>query len=152
MTKRSKVWHWAIYTGALRIACGKREAVGGAKLNYTTDRKKVTCKTCVQRMSNKPTRPPTHEVEGYASDGDFEPAAKLAELRMQYAGAVGLLCELSPHLSCIIDRDDYLNSIELAAADFCRLTGWSYRRVVHRIEVFPPAIKGANEHGKSKES
>lgn len=149
MTKRAKVVHWATYTGALRIACGKRDPVGGPKLSYTSDRKKVTCKTCMRIISEKPNKPPVHEVEQYAHDAAF---ADVTQLRMQYAGAIGLLCELSTQLSRNGERADNLDSIELAVADFCKLTGWSYRRIVHRIEVFQPTTKGASEHGKSKES
>ena len=60
-------------------------------------------------------------------------------MRMQFAGAVGLLCELSTQLrNSGGERDDHLDSIERCVSDWCALTGWSYKRILHRIEVFPP--------------
>lgn len=65
-------------------------------------------------------------------------AINVADLRLQYAGAIGLLCELSTQLRNSCERDDHLDSIEQAVSDWCKLTGWSYNRILHRIEVFPP--------------
>lgn len=62
-----------------------------------------------------------------------------ATMRMQYAGAIGLLCELSTQLrNSGGERDDHLDSIERCVNDWCNLTGWTYKRILHRIEVFPP--------------
>jgi hypothetical protein len=58
---------------------------------------------------------------------------------MGYAGAIGLLCELSTQIrDCGAKRDEYLDSIERCVADWCGITGWTYKRILHRIEVFPP--------------
>ena len=54
------------------------------------------------------------------------------KLRMQYAGAIGLLCELSVHVD-----DESRELIEQAVDDFCALTGWKKRRILDRIEVEP---------------
>lgn len=69
------------------------------------------------------------------------PPSRYLEMREKYAGAIGLLCMLSTQLRDNFERDDHLDSIEAAVQDFCKLTGWSYRRVLHRIEVFPPTTK-----------
>ncbi len=62
-----------------------------------------------------------------------------AAMRMQYAGAIGLLCELSTQLrNSGGERDEQLDNIERCVADWCDLTGWTYKRILQRIEVFPP--------------
>lgn len=60
-------------------------------------------------------------------------------MRMGYAGAIGLLCELSVHVSDRYpsEQAEYLDNIERCVADWCALTGWKYKRILHRIEVFP---------------
>jgi hypothetical protein len=60
------------------------------------------------------------------------------KLQMQYAGAIGLLCDLSTQLRENGECSDNLDSIEQAVGDFCDLTGWKYKRILQRIEVFPP--------------
>lgn len=62
------------------------------------------------------------------------------ELRLKYAGAIGLICELALHVRDMGDeRDELLDQAEQAVKDWCALTGWTYQRILHRIEVFPPA-------------
>jgi hypothetical protein len=61
--------------------------------------------------------------------------------RLNYAGAIGLLCECSVVLGNGYEADDLRDSIERAVADFCDMTDWTYRRVLDRIEVFPPQEK-----------
>lgn len=53
--------------------------------------------------------------------------------RLQYAGAIGLLCECSVQVD-----DEYRELIEQAVTDYCELTGWTWRRILDRIEVSPP--------------
>ncbi len=59
-------------------------------------------------------------------------------MRLGYAGAIGLLCELSTQLRDCAERDEYLDNIERCIGDWCKLTGWRYKRILHRIEVLPP--------------
>ncbi len=54
--------------------------------------------------------------------------------RLQYAGAIGLLCECSVRVD-----EDTRECIHQAVDDFCKLTGWTYRRILDRIEVEPPS-------------
>ncbi len=55
------------------------------------------------------------------------------KMRMQYGGAIGLLCEISPQV-----EDEDRESIQAAVEDWCELTGWSWKWILNRIEVFPP--------------
>ena len=55
-------------------------------------------------------------------------------VRMEYAGAIGLLCELSIHITDEEDQD----ALDQCVASWCRLTGWTWRRTLDRVEVFPP--------------
>lgn len=59
--------------------------------------------------------------------------------RMNYAGAIGLLCECSVNLGNGAEADDMRDSIEQAAHDWAAGSGWTVRRILNRIEVFPPA-------------
>ena len=59
-------------------------------------------------------------------------------MRMQYAGAVGLLCECSTMLRSGAEADEMRDAIERAVNDWAALTGWTVQRTLHRIEVFPP--------------
>jgi hypothetical protein len=60
-------------------------------------------------------------------------------MEMRYAGAVGLLCECSVHLSNSPESDDLRESIMEVARDWCAdRDGWTVRRVLNRIEVTPP--------------
>jgi hypothetical protein len=58
-------------------------------------------------------------------------------LRLGYAGAIGLLCEVSASLGGI-DADENRDCIEEAVRDWCEITGWTCRRILDRIEVSPP--------------
>lgn len=52
--------------------------------------------------------------------------------RLQYAGAIGLLCDLSVQVD-----EETREMIQQAADDFCKITGWKSRRILDRIEVEP---------------
>lgn len=66
----------------------------------------------------------------------------LLDLRMKYAGAIGLLCECSVSLGSGGEKNDLRDMIERAAQDFCEMNpGWTYRRVAHRIEIIPPEVR-----------
>lgn len=141
MAKRKHSIHWLLYTGADRIACGKRQVIGAPTIRTTDDKHKATCNTCRRIGDLEPVAAPTPAPT--LAESMEQTKAFVTNLRLQYAASVGLLCELALHLS---DRDkseqaDYLDSIEQAVKDFCTLTGWTYRRVLHRIEVFPPQLK-----------
>lgn len=60
------------------------------------------------------------------------------QIRMQYAGAIGLLCEASVMLGNGSEKDEMRDSIEQAVSDWCALNGWTYKRILHRIEVNAP--------------
>ena len=57
--------------------------------------------------------------------------------RMQYAGAIGLLCECSVQVD-----DETRECIKEAVEDWCEITGWRVSQTLHRIEVLPPTIGG----------
>jgi hypothetical protein len=59
------------------------------------------------------------------------------ELRMRYAGAIGLLCRQHIHLD---GHPDEQESIRQAVSDWCELTGWEMVQTISRLEVFPPEI------------
>ncbi|MDO8445167.1 MAG: hypothetical protein Q7T53_03525 [Deltaproteobacteria bacterium] len=61
-------------------------------------------------------------------------------VRMAYAGAIGLLCECSLKVGNSNEAEEIRDSIESAVADWCALTGWTMRRTLQRIEVFPTGI------------
>ena len=54
--------------------------------------------------------------------------------RLQYAGVIGLLCELSTRIT----DDEEQELLDRAVADWCATSGWSWRRTIDRVEVFPP--------------
>jgi hypothetical protein len=54
--------------------------------------------------------------------------------RMQYAGVIGFLCSISTHIT---DEDEQ-DAIDRIVADWCALSGWSWRRLLDRVEVEPP--------------
>ena len=62
------------------------------------------------------------------------------KIRMQYAGAMNLLCEC--HLRLPSNRgpeiEDLRESILTAVADFCASTGWIFEQCLHRIDLIPP--------------
>ena len=54
-------------------------------------------------------------------------------MRMQYAGAIGFLCHVSTKIT---DPEDQA-ALDQAVADWCDLTGWTWRRILDRVDVFP---------------
>lgn len=68
------------------------------------------------------------------------------DLRVKYAGAIGLLCECAVYLGNGAHKEELRDMIEQAAKDFCAINpGWQYRRVVHRIEMIPPEVRPVTE-------
>ena len=65
-----------------------------------------------------------------------EARAAVVDARMKHAGAVGLLCELSTRITDPNEQD----ALDRCVADWCALTGWTWRRVLDRVEVFPPEV------------
>lgn len=65
--------------------------------------------------------------------------AELRKFRLHYAGAIGLLSNLSVEL-----EEDSVDNVERAISDFCRLTGYTYQRVLSRIDLYPPE-RGSND-------
>lgn len=59
------------------------------------------------------------------------------ELRMKYAGVIELLCECSVQVD-----EENREMIEQAVQDWCNFSGWSMRRTLNRIEVWPPDATG----------
>jgi hypothetical protein len=55
---------------------------------------------------------------------------------MQYAGAINLLCECT-----VFVDEDLRSSIESAVSDWCETTGWTWRKILDRIELIPPEAK-----------
>jgi hypothetical protein len=55
-------------------------------------------------------------------------------IRMQYAGAIGLLCELSTRIT---DPDDQ-DMLDAAVQDWCEISGWTWQRILDRVELLPP--------------
>ena len=52
---------------------------------------------------------------------------------MQYAGCIGLLCEISPYVDGVLREQ-----IDRAVSDWCALTtSWKHRWVLNRCEVYP---------------
>lgn len=70
------------------------------------------------------------------------PDIDVLDLKMKYAGAIGLLCECSVSLGNGVEKTELRDMIERAAQDFCEINpGWTYRRVLHRIEMIPPELR-----------
>jgi len=65
---------------------------------------------------------------------------RAAKLEIQYAGAIGLLCAISPRIT---DPDDKACLIE-AVQDWCDLCGWTLRITLDRVDVEPPAAGGCD--------
>ena len=63
-----------------------------------------------------------------------------AQLRRQYAGAIGLLADLSGHyrLAHSDDREEAIERMGMAADDWCEWSGWSYSIVGHKLSLWPP--------------
>lgn len=64
------------------------------------------------------------------------------KLRMQYAGTIGVLAELSGHynLSNVNDREEAVETLHTVADDWCSLSGWNYEVVGHKLSVYPPEL------------
>jgi hypothetical protein len=60
------------------------------------------------------------------------------EIRMKYAGAIGLLTECHLHLSNQIESAEIRVSIQDAISDWCEITGWQMKVILNRIELIPP--------------
>ncbi len=56
------------------------------------------------------------------------------KIQMQYAGTIGLLAEL--HLTCSDKEQKEL--IRIAIDDWCKVSGWTYKQIIDRIELIPP--------------
>lgn len=63
---------------------------------------------------------------------------KTDNARMNAAGLVGLLCECSLKLYNDEESEELRDNIEQAIRDWCGITGWTCKRILNRIEVFPP--------------
>ena len=59
--------------------------------------------------------------------------AELVKLRLQYAGAIGLMQEASVQVD-----EDTRESMEAAMSDWCDYSGWTMKRILNRIELYPP--------------
>lgn len=70
---------------------------------------------------------------------------KNRELHMQYAGAMGLISEMSGHLALNHPeyREPLRDQIIQAAEDWCQLSGWSGRMVGNKLVLDPPKQGGA---------
>lgn len=55
---------------------------------------------------------------------------------MQYAGVIGFLCSISTRITAP-DEQEVLDRI---VADWCELSGWSWRRCLDMVEVSPPDL------------
>ncbi|CBV43909.1 hypothetical protein [Halomonas elongata] len=67
------------------------------------------------------------------------------KLHMQYAGAMGLISEMSGHLALSHPeyREPLRDQIIQAAEDWCQLSGWSGRMVGNKLILDPPKQGGA---------
>jgi len=57
------------------------------------------------------------------------------ELRLLCAGAIGVLCDCSTKVD-----EEARDQIERVVSDWCKLTGWTYSRLIDSIEVIPPPM------------
>lgn len=63
------------------------------------------------------------------------------KIRMQYAGAIQLLCECHLQLpGDTLEAEDLRDSIQHAVDDFCRVTGWTSKTILRRIDLYPPEV------------
>lgn len=88
---------------------------------------------------NKPEYYDNEDVIWYekiSKDEILEVDSGIRDIRMKYAGTIGLLCDCSVYLSN--DCEDYRQSIIDAAEDWCKMSGWKVKRILNRIEVNPP--------------
>lgn len=67
------------------------------------------------------------------------------KLHMQYAGAMGLISDMSGHLALSHPeyREPLRDQIIQAAEDWCQLSGWSGRMVGNKLVLDPPKQGGA---------
>lgn len=67
-------------------------------------------------------------------------AMKVGLMRYRYAGAIGLLADLSGHyrLANKHEEEEAVESMRQAAADWCELSGWSYRVIGHKLDLISP--------------
>lgn len=63
-----------------------------------------------------------------------------ADMRMKYAGAVGVLADSAVYLSGSMEGKEQRESHVRAIDDWCKLTGWTYRCVLNRIDLYPPKL------------
>lgn len=56
------------------------------------------------------------------------------DMQLHYASTIGLLCELSVKIT---DKE-LQEGIDRAVADWCEQSGWTWRRLLDRVEVTPP--------------
>jgi hypothetical protein len=64
--------------------------------------------------------------------------AQNADLRLHYAGVIGLLCDACVYLP---HESEHRKAIWDAVNDWCDKTGWGCKQILNRIEVYPPAYK-----------
>lgn len=83
-------------------------------------------------------------IKKQADDGDplalrllaAERALTEGDYRLQYAGAIGLLCDFSPKIT----DEEAQERLDRAVSDWCEFTGWGWRRMFDRVDVFPPEV------------
>ena len=63
---------------------------------------------------------------------------KATKTKMQYAGAIALLCECHLYLPNGDSAEELRESIQQAVADFCDVSGWTSQQTLNRIELIPP--------------
>lgn len=66
------------------------------------------------------------------------PLDENSKIRMQYAGAINLLAEMAVYLGHGVEADDFRDSIERAIQDWCKITGFTYEKVLDRFEILSP--------------
>lgn len=67
-----------------------------------------------------------------------------SQMRLQYAGAIGLLAEIMPHVPDGETRDQ----IEQACLDWAAMTKWGVRRILNRMDLTPPRPSTSTEETK----
>jgi len=67
-------------------------------------------------------------------------AMQVGKMRFQYAGAIGLLADLSGHyrLANKHEEEEAVESMRQAVADWCEFSGWSYRVIGHKLDLISP--------------
>lgn len=106
-------------------------------------------RSVMRERNNKAMRSDHPEAEvrqdraRYLLEQHHEARAAVAELiererkqRMQYAGVIGFLCEISTRIT---DEEEQ-EQIDRIVGDWCELSGWTWRRNIDRIDVTPPAL------------